>query len=179
MKENIGEQLRDEYINFFSQYVNNGDINKLVDEAVKCVSNFVKFTNGKIFVFKKRYIITNFVIYPEETIQTKEKFFEVNFENFYEIDDVINGKSYGYNSFPKVKNNNFVSLVSQKYLNKHNCHLSSLGTSIFKLNLFDKILLERELEVQKIKLKKQLETYWKKYGTSKLSVFRMFPKNNF
>lgn len=179
MKENIGEQLRDEYINFFSQYVNNGDINKLVDEAVNCVSSFVKFTNGKMFVFKKRYIITDFVIYPEETIQTKEKFFEVNFEDFYEMNDVINGKSYGYNSFPKVKNNNFVSLASQKYLNKHNCHLSSLGTSIFKLNIFDKILLERELEVQKIKLKKQLETYWKKYGASKLSIFRMFPKNNF
>ena len=49
MKENIGEQLRDEYINFFSQYVNNGDIDKLVDKAVKSVSGFVKFKNGNPF----------------------------------------------------------------------------------------------------------------------------------
>ena len=177
MKEMVGEQIRNEYETIYNG-VNGKAYSMLIDEAVKRVNGFVKFTNGKIFVFPKRYITTYFIFYYDSNktssleIQTKERFFEVNLESLEKMNDIINGRSYGYSCNPSVKDSNLVYVISQNFLDEHYAHSGEKPESIFELNLFDKILFERELEVQKIMFKKRLETYWKKYGTSKLDITR-------
>ena len=184
MKEKVGEQIREEFETLFTR-VDGNAINSLVQENIDNVNGFVRFVNGKIFVFPKRYVITSFV-YPYRSIETeveankksyeiflKERFFEANMESLVKLDEVVENKTWAYSWNPNVLACNLVYIVTQKYLDEH---FYNIPDNAYELTLCDKILFKRELEVQKRDFMKKLETFWKRFGVSKLRVKTFYDK---
>lgn len=179
----IGEEIRK---NFEKEWMRkDGTFNKrMVDYDVNKVSGYVRLTSGKIFVFDKESITTEFcfgygfcgVSSEEEEMnasnnasKAKEKdvFFAENLKKFDIFDEILSEKSYYYEK-ENACGSDIVKLITAElydnYYNKNNWVAVELTAG-------DKLLIERELEIQKAKFLKRLETYWKKYGNSKLRTW--------
>ena len=147
---------------------------KMVDYFLKGVSGFVTFENGFIHLFYKKSIKTSFcfgygygITFEEanaerKKLNEKENFIASNMENTYKLyDDAIKIKLYAC----RKGNSNLCTLEKEEYALSHD------DKEHYVLTAKDKEMLEKELNHQKEMFLKRLETYWKKYGSSKLKTW--------
>ena len=160
--------------------------NKMVDYCCSKVSGFVEFEDGGIFLFEKPTIKTSFCFgYGQNGISTEEEFnnatesseaskSKVNFicnnlsRFFKEYEELLSSSNIytikSYNDEETV----FRSLRSQEYFDFFQFEKSKI---VSKLSKKDRENLKKEIEAQKQKFAKRLETYWKKYGNTKLKTW--------
>lgn len=170
MKEKIGEKIRNEFESLLPR-ASGTVLEEMVQKNVDRVSGFVRFINGMIYVFPKRYISKSFIYAVKDVTEyngskedfLKNKFFESNMRGLNALDEILSKKTWAYKCNPSANGCNLVYLVTDDQFNK-------IISNKYELTVFDKILFQRELEVQKIIFRKKLETYWKRYGCSFLKV---------
>jgi len=147
------------------------------DYYVNNACGYVEFENGKIFLFCKPTIKTRFPVgYGQNGISTEEDFEDAihftkemkekqNFirENLKKFDYNFSESLFGVISY--TNENHVVSFMKNEM---ERCYRAE---QIFKLTDKDKEELKKESENQKEMFKKRLETYWKKFGNSKLKTW--------
>ena len=99
----------------------------------------------------------------------KEVFFAENMRVFETLEEMINydGIVYSVNRYdnPDIKLRSLTNDYEERKWGK------IWGTVISEITPVDRLMLKKELENQKKKFKKRLETYWKRYGASKLKTW--------
>lgn len=158
---------------------------KMVDFCVKKTIGIVKLEDGGYFCFEKPSIETHFCfgygqngISTEEdyndavkakiNASTKEYFFKENMRKFQDLENMLkyDGKVYSmelYNSKSKLRG--LKTDEEERRFGK------MYGTIISEITPLDRLNIKQELSNQKKKFEKRLETYWKKYGSSKFKTW--------
>jgi DNA-binding protein H-NS len=158
---------------------------KMVDFCVKKTIGIVQLEDGGYFCFEKPSIETHFCfgygqngISTEEdyndavkakiNASTKEYFFKENMRKFQDLENMLkyDGKVYSmelYNSKSKLRG--LKTDEEERRFGK------MYGTIISEITPIDRLNLKIELSNQKKKFEKRLETYWKKYGSSKFKTW--------
>jgi hypothetical protein len=159
---------------------------KMVDFCMKSISGIVKLEDGGYYCFEKHSINTHFCFgYGQNGISTEEDyndalaakknasekdyFFQENLSIFDDLENLIkyDGKVYSINRYSD-NNANLRNLTSDEEEKKWG---KIHGTIVSELTPIDRLNLKIELKIQKEKFNKRLETYWKKYGSSKLKTW--------
>jgi hypothetical protein len=164
-----------------------GKDEKMVDFCVKSTSGVVKFEEGGYYLFRKPSIQTRFCFgYGQNGIssveefesacearkqaETKEAFIRENMYGFEDLEETFNfdGPVYIVEDYDGKNGCMLRSLRTEEYKRRWN---SLHGTSVGELSETDKENLKKELKAQKKAFMKRLETYWKRYGSSKLKTW--------
>jgi hypothetical protein len=155
---------------------------KMVDYCMKKVTGVVQLENGKLFCFEKPSIETHFCFgYGQNGISTeedfenalqekinaskKEYFVKENIKVFDRIEKILNSDKKIYSFIAYLKGENIVGIEVEDYFYGKSELFTGYITDKDKENLLN------ELENQKKMFMKRLETYWKKYGSSKLKTW--------
>lgn len=158
---------------------------KTNDWLIQSTTHYVRFENGSIFRFDKPSIKTKFCygygfcgVFTEEdennaeasseSIKKKENFFNANMEYFRELEKTIdigeNQKIYAYNNF---KNSSFVYLFNDNDVMLSNIYQNKIKDA-YVLSKKDIKAMKDAIELGKKMFTKRLETYWKRFGSSKI-----------
>ena len=161
-----------------------GKDSKMIKYCVNKTSNAVILHNGVIFTFDKPSIETSFCFGYDNDEESYN-----NANNM--VDNCMNDYSYFVNKNMKCfdslekslkeltlrgertysgRANICSSIWTERALNRHYISKAQLENMFF-LNDEDIEKIKEALEEEKTKFKKRLETYLKKYGTSKLKVW--------
>lgn len=157
----------------------------MVKYCLKELSGAVQFEDGSFYVFEKPSIETNFCFgygcygvsnledyqLAKKEVQEargKDFFIAENMKTFDSIEKILNyeGKVYTTVKYSKVTNK-FRGIVTDY---KERCGYT-IYHKIGELSKLDIQNLKKELERQKVIFRKRLETYWKRYGNSKLKTW--------
>jgi uncharacterized protein (DUF1015 family) len=159
---------------------------KMIDYCVKKITGIVQFEDSGYYCFEKPSIETRFCFgYGQNGISTeedyenaaeemrkaseKEVFFAENMRVFEALEEMINydGIVYSVNRYdnPNVKLRSLTTDYEERKWGK------IYGTVMSKITPVDRLMLKKELENQKKKFEKRLETYWKRFGASKLKTW--------
>jgi hypothetical protein len=158
---------------------------KMIDFCVKRTTGVVQLSDGGYFCFERPSIETHFCfgygqngISTEEdysdaeaarrNASTKEYFFKENMRVFDFFDFLLSyeGKVYSMQSYKGES-----LLRNLKTDEEERMYGKMFGTVVSVLTQEDLKALEAELENQKKKFGKRLETYWKRYGASKFKTW--------
>jgi hypothetical protein len=158
---------------------------KMIDYCIKKTAGIVQFEDGGYFCFEKPSIETHFcfgygqngisteedysdAVAAKNNASTKEYFFQENMSKFQNIEDMLkyDGKVYSMAMY-----NNESNLRGLKTDEEERRFGKMYGTVISEITPLDKLNLKRELDNQKKLFMKRLETYWKRYGSSKFKTW--------
>ena len=143
MVEEMRNQIKHELEKYYEYYFNrDNNSGKVIEEYLNRISGYVKFPNGTIYLFLKKGILEKYVSYPPET------FIAINMRHFNQLSNLFTKKCYFYKLYPS-------KLVRIAFFETSN------QDRLEEITLLDKILLQRELEIQKNEMMKRLETYLK------------------
>lgn len=153
---------------------------------VKSTTHYVRFENGSIFRFDKPSIKTEFCYgygfcgvsteeeennaeARSESIKKKENFFNENMKYFRELERTINDigenqKIYASNDY---KNSSFVYLFNDNDVMWYNIYQNKVKDA-YVLSKKDIQAMKNGIEIGKKMFIKRLETYWKRFGSSKI-----------
>lgn len=162
-----------------------GKDEKMIDFCVKRTAGIVQLSDGGYFFFEKPTIATHFCfgygqngISTEEdyddaeaarrNASTKEFFFKENMRIFDYFDFLLSyeGKVYSLAAY-----NGKSLLRNLKTDEEERMYGKMFGTVVSVITQEDRETLKAELENQKKKFEKRLETYWKRYGASKFKTW--------
>lgn len=159
---------------------------KMIKFCVDSISGMVELESGSMYCFEKPSIETRFCFgYGQNGISTeedfenavacrkrisqKEAFFAANMEKFNDLEKTFNyeGNVYGTYKYDKTEMNlrNLYTEDYKRYWGKIHGIVAEVLTETDKINLL------KELENQKKMFEKRLETYWKRFGASKLKTW--------
>jgi hypothetical protein len=158
---------------------------KMIDYCVKKITGIVQLEDGGYFCFEKPSIETHFcfgygqngistdddyndAVAAKNSASTKEYFFQENLKKFQYIEDMINydGKVYSMEMYCTKTN-----LRGLKTDDEERRFGKMFGTVISEITPVDRLNIKRELTNQKKKFEKRLETYWKRFGSSKFKTW--------
>ena len=166
-----------------------GKDEKMISYCMNQVSDAVKLSDGSIFYYEKPSIITNFCFgYNTDYSGHESSDAHKRMNNFLKSDKAFNEKNLkdineDIKNLKNLKGRDVYSascylgkcnLISYKIIgewdfeNKPNGYF---GHNLKKLNKKDIKLILNLLESEKIKFEKRVDTYFKKYGTSKLNTW--------
>ena len=166
----------------------NGTIDeKMVKFCLGEISGIVELEDGGFYCFKKPSIRTHFCFgYGQNGISTeedmndasaasenakkKENFTAENMSVFDEMNDLIKfeGNVYSMVQYNRGDDVKLRSFFTQEYVDRWGMMKACvIGT----ISMKDRVNLKLELENQKKKFAKRLETYWKRFGSSKLRTW--------
>ena len=158
---------------------------EMIQYNLKKTSGIVELKNGSLFLFEKPEIKTRFCFgYGQNGISTDEEFENASnmsiearkknnfvranleifdyYENLLEKDELYAVNRYG-DKETKLKKIFCGDYIREYPFEKSKCQ--------FQLSKEDVDILKKELQEQKKKFVKRLETYWKKFGSSKLQTW--------
>ena len=159
---------------------------KMIDYCIKKTSGIVQFEDGSYYCFEKPSIETHFCFgYGQNGISTeedyndavaaknmaseKEYFIAENMKKFQDLEDVI---EYDGNVYSIIRYANHKVMLSSLTTDKEERKWGKIyGHVLSTITPVDRIMFKNELKKQKEKFMKRLETYWKKYGNSKLKTW--------
>ena len=173
-KEKVNESLMAEIkADYRAQWPKSDE---MYDWCIKQVNGAVKLSSGHIVVFRKRDIETHFcygfgqngvtteremreAAESAENIKHKEAFIRANLEGFPDY-----AEESEYYELKEANGSRIVGIVDGR-------HCQYAGGHFRRLTAEDIRLVRAEAEVQKQGFVKRLETYWKRYGASKLRTW--------
>ena len=159
---------------------------RMIDYCLKKTVGVVEFEDGSYYCFEKPSIETRFcfgygqngisteeefenAIAAKNKVSEKECFIAENMKKFQELEDIIkyDGNVYSVIRYdnPDIKLSSLTTDKEEQKWGKIYGYVLSVITPVDRLNL------KTELNIQKQKFAKRLETYWKKYGSSKLKTW--------
>jgi hypothetical protein len=158
---------------------------KMVDFCVKKTIGIVHLEDGGYFCFEKPSIETHFcfgygqngisteedyndAVAAKNNASTKEYFFKENMRKFQDIEDMLKHDGKVYSMAMYNKESNLRGLKSDEEERRFG---KMYGTIISEITPVDRLNIKIELANQKKKFEKRLETYWKKYGSSKFKTW--------
>lgn len=163
-----------------------GNDQKMIDFCMKEISGIVKLEDNGYYCFEKPSIRTRFcfgygqngistkddydaAVNAKNNITMKDAFFAANMETFNNLEKILEYPGELYSTC-RYNNENVLlrSLASQEEEYRWG---RIYGTIISKLTPVDRLNIKVELTNQKKKFMKRLETYWKRYGNSKLKTW--------
>lgn len=163
-----------------------GHDTNMIDYCMKKTACMLELEGGYIFTLDKPSIKTDFRFgYGQNGISTeadyrdaaksaknaqeKDCFFAANMENaFSEIEKIMEEDVFIRIKYYRQKNDSvFVTLHPESYFSYFPGEKEQI---ISKISDADKQKIRKEIELQKVKFTKRLETYWKRYGSSKLTT---------
>ncbi len=171
------------FINALQQRYDEHLIDRMINYWVKKTTHYVRFENGMIYVFDKPSIKTEFcfgygqngVTAEDEheaayarckAVKEKENFFKENLRYFEELENLFN-QSMGDNIYAHRENDSLFTFLFGEYDATYGWFSHQKPTS-YILTKKDKNALRRAIEIGKELFTKRLETYWKRFGSSKL-----------
>jgi hypothetical protein len=163
-----------------------GKDEKMIDFCMKKITGVVELENGGYFCFDKPSIETHFCFgYGQNGISTeedfefalqekinaskKENFISENMKKFQFMEETLDydGKVYAMELYNRSNSN----LRGLKTDEEERIYGKMFGTVVSEITPVDRMNLKAELSNQKKKFMKRLETYWKRYGSSKLKTW--------
>ena len=158
-------------------------IDRMIDYKIKKTTHYVRFENGMIYAFEKPNIKTEFYFgYGQngvtaegeeeeaearcDAIKEKENFFKANLRHFKEFDDLFE-HNVGENIYAHSENDSLFTFLFNEYDANYGWYSHQKPTA-YVLTEKDKKHLRKAIEIGKMLFTKRLETYWKRFGSSKL-----------
>lgn len=159
---------------------------KMVDYCINQITGVCNLSNDKIFIFEKQSIKTSFCYgfgqngiaaegEVEEAAESaknarqKENFIVNNLERSFVDCEAIEKEDVKLYALPHYREEtNIVSIYSEEFFESYPFKKKDV---LFELSQDDIHKLREELANQKEMFKKRLETYWKKFGATKLKTW--------
>ena len=184
-KIKVGEVLRAEYESAWTR--SNGTVDKkMVDFCVNKVTGYVELEDGGYFVFEKPSIETRFcfgygqngisteedfedAVAAKQNASTKEYFMSENMKKFSDLEEalVYPGKVYSMAQY----RNSGLKLRGIKTDEEERLYGKMFGIVVGEITPVDRLRIKDELANQKKMFEKRLETYWKRFGSTKLKTW--------
>ena len=159
---------------------------KMVDYCMKKTSGIVQFEDGGFYCFEKPSIRTRFcfgygqngmstldefdsALEAKKNASTKEYFFAENLAVFEALENMVNDTYSKLFSTAQYKDESNLRGISSD--EEERVYGRMFGIVKSELTPTDRLALKRELENQKKMFMKRLETYWKRFGASKLKTW--------
>ena len=156
------------------------------DYYIKNTTHYVKFENGMIYCFEKENIQTTFCFgygqcgrYSEKeeidaterckAIEEKKNFIAANMRKFDVLDEIFNCK-FGPNVYASINHGKCAFLFNERAVLYNNWY-KDLKKEAYILTETDVKLLKEGIVKAKQMFMKRLETYWKRFNSSKLHTW--------